>query len=201
MKKNRNRWSVRDLISAVLLSAVLIVIQVIVTMVTMANHFVSMVLSVGIITLLCGPVYCLLVSRVGKRGASLVYMTILGLIYLLMGNWYLLIHFMLVGIICEAILWKKNPQKNPWQITAAWTTASLLYNGINLLPIWFFWDVYYRFALSSGMEQAYIDSYRKYYTSPKWLIFILSFSTFCGFIGGQIGRRLLSKHFKKAGVL
>ena len=201
MEKNENKWSVRDVISAVLLSVVLIVIQVVVTTVTMANHFISMVLSVGIITLLCGPVYCLLVSRVRKRGASLVYMTILGLVYLLMGNWYLLIHFILVGILCEAILWKKDSFQSPWRITAAWTTASLLYNGINLLPIWFFWDTYYRFAVSSGMEKAYIDSYRNYYTSPKWLIFILLFSTLCGFIGSRIGSGLVSRHFKKAGVL
>ena len=200
-KKNIDKWSVRDVISTVLLSAVLIVIQVIVTMAAMPNHFISMVLSVGIITLLCGPVYCLLVSRVGKRGVSLVYMTILGLLYLLMGNWYLLIYFVLVGILCEVILGKKDSRQSPWRITAAWTTASLLYNGINLLPIWFFWDTYYRFAISSGMEQAYIDSYRSYYTSPGWLIFILLFSTLCGFIGSQIGKSLLVKHFKKAGVL
>ena len=43
-------------------------------------------------------------------------------------------------------------------MTAAWTAASLLYNGVNLLPIWFFWDTYYDFALASGMEQSYIDS-------------------------------------------
>lgn len=201
MEQNMNKWSVRDVISTVLLSAVLIVIQVVVTMATMASHFISMVLSVGIITLLCGPVYCLLVSRVGKRGVSLAYMTILGLIYLFMGNWYLLLHFILVGIICEVILWRKNSPQSPWRITAAWTTASLLFNGINLLPIWFFWDIYYSFAVSSGMERTYIESYRSYYTSPKWLTFILLFSTVCGFIGSQIGKGLLDKHFKKAGVL
>ena len=51
-------------------------------------------------------------------------------------------------------------------MTAAWSVASLLYNGVNLLPIWFFWDTYEAFALSSGMEQSYIDSFVRYYTSP-----------------------------------
>ena len=49
-------------------------------------------------------------------------------------------------------------------MTAAWSVASLLYNGVNLLPIWFFWDTYEAFALSSGMEQSYIDSFVRYYT-------------------------------------
>ena len=66
----------------------LIVIQLVVNMVCMANDFVSMVLSVGITMFLCAPVYMLMVSRIGKRFVTLIYMTILGVIFLLMGNWF-----------------------------------------------------------------------------------------------------------------
>ena len=84
--KETNKWSVRDVITTVLLSAVLIVIQLVVNMVCMANDFVSMVLSVGITMFLCAPVYMLMVSRIGKRFVTLIYMTLLGVIFLLMGN-------------------------------------------------------------------------------------------------------------------
>lgn len=156
--KETNKWSVRDVITTVLLSAVLIVIQLVVNMVCMANDFVSMVLSVGITMFLCAPVYMLMVSRIGKRFVTLLYMTLLGVIFLLMGNWFLLPYFIVTGVICEAILWKEGSCQKPKRLTAAWTAASLLYNGVNLLPIWFFWDTYYDFALASGMEQSYIDS-------------------------------------------
>ena len=63
--KETNKWSVRDVITTVLLSAVLIVIQLVINMVCMANDFVSMVLSVGITMFLCAPVYMLMVSRFG----------------------------------------------------------------------------------------------------------------------------------------
>ena len=43
----KKKWTVKDAITTVLLSAVLIVIQLVVNMVCMANDFVSMVLSVG----------------------------------------------------------------------------------------------------------------------------------------------------------
>ena len=43
----KKKWTVKDVITTVLLSAVLIVIQLVVNMVCMANGFVSMVLSVG----------------------------------------------------------------------------------------------------------------------------------------------------------
>ena len=61
----KKKWTVKDVITTVLLSAVLIVIQLVINMVCMANDFVSMVLSVGITMFLCAPVYMLMVSRIG----------------------------------------------------------------------------------------------------------------------------------------
>lgn len=198
---NEMKWTVRDVITTVLLSVLLIVIQLTVNMVCMVNDFVSMVLSVGITMFLCSPIYFLMVSRVRKRFVSLAYLTILGTVFLLMGNWFLLPYFVVIGAVCEAILWKPGSCESGGRITAAWTTASILYNGVNLLPIWFFWDAYYSFALSSGMEQSYIDSYVHYYTAPEWIAFIVAFTAACGFAGSMVSRRLLGKHFKKAGVL
>ena len=116
--KETNKWSVRDVITTVLLSAVLIVIQLVVNMVCMANDFVSMVLSVGITMFLCAPVYMLMVSRIGKRFVTLIYMTILGVIFLLMGNWFLLPYYVLVGILCELILWKEGSCQKPKRLPA-----------------------------------------------------------------------------------
>ena len=75
--KNNNKWTVRDVITTVLLTVALILIQLVINMVCMVNDFVSMVLSVGITMLLCAPVYFLMVSRVHKRFVSLIYMTLL----------------------------------------------------------------------------------------------------------------------------
>ena len=193
-----NKWSIRDVITLVLMTTLLIVIQLAINMICMVNDFVSMVLSVGITMLLCGPVYFLMVNRIRKRFVSLVYMTLLGTVFLIMGSWFLLPWFLFVGILAELILWKGI---TPGRLTAAWTVSSLLYNGVNLLPLWFFWDTYYDFALASGMEKSYIDSYVQYYTSPGWVAVILVFTMACGFLGSLIGRRLIQKHFKKAGVL
>ncbi len=192
------KWSIRDVITLALMTMSLIVIQFGVNMVCMINNFISMVVSVGITMFLCAPVYFLMVNRVHRHFVSLIYMTLLGIIFLLMGNWFLLPWFFVVGLIMEAILWR---QISPNRLTAAWVVSSLLYNGVNLLPVWFFWDTYYQFAVSSGMEQGYIDAYRRYYTAPGWVIFITLFTVACGFAGSIAGRRLIQKHFIKAGVL
>ena len=196
--ENAKKWSVKDVITLVLMTVLLIVIQLGINMICMVNDFVSMVLSVGITMLVCGPVYFLTVNRIRKRFVSLVYMTLLGLVFLIMGNWFLLPWFIVVGILAEIILWKGITLN---RLTVSWTVSSLLYNGVNLLPVWFFWDTYYSFAVASGMEQSYIDAYVQYYTAPGWVVFILIFTMFCGFLGSLVGRKLIQKHFKKAGVL
>lgn len=147
------------------------------------------------------PVYILMVSRVNKRFVSLASLTILGLVYLLTGNWYLLPYFALLGLLCEVVLWKRGSYRNAKRLTFTWSMVSLFYIVSNLLPLWFFWDTFYACAVASGMDQSYIESYLQYYTSPGWLIFIVAFAVICGFLGSILGTRLMGKHFKKAGVL
>ena len=186
--ENTKKWSVKDVITLVLMTVLLIVIQLGINMICMLNDFVSMVLSVGITMRVCGPVYFLMVNRIHKRFVSLVYMTLLGLVFLIMGNWFLLPWFIVVGILAELILWKGI---TPNRLTVSWTVSSLLYNGVHLLPIWFFWDTYYSFAVASGMEKSYIDAYVQYYTAPGWVVFILIFTMLCGFLGSLVGRKLI----------
>ena len=199
--KTNNKWTVKDVITTVLLTVVLIGIHFIVITVSMVNQFFNCVLSPGVSMFFSAPVYMLMVSRVNKRFVSLAYLTILGLVFLLTGNWYLLPYFVLVGLLCEVVLWKWDSCRNAKRLTFTWSMVSLFYNGGNLLPLLFFWDTFYEFAVTSGLDQSYIDSYIQYYTSPGWLIFIVSFSVICGFLGSILGSRLIGKHFKKAGVL
>lgn len=192
-----NRWMIRDVITAIILSVLLILVQVILNLAFMLNNFVSMVLSTPLIVLILGPIYTLLVARVAKHGASLLYFALLGLAYLASGNWYLLPWYLLVGLLCEVILWRQNRAK----IIAACTVNGFLHQGANMLPVVFFWDTYYDFAVASGQDPSYIGDYLHYYTHPGWLIFVLLLTLLCAFGGGLIGSKLVGKHFQKAGLI
>jgi putative ECF transporter S component (TIGR02185 family) len=157
--ENFTQWSVRDVVTFVLLSVFMIVMQLAVNMVCMLNYFVSMVLSVGISCFLCAPVWFLLARRVRKRFLALLYMSLLGVVFLIMGDWFLLPYFVAVGIVCELILRKNGSYENPKRLTAAWMAYSVLYIGVNILPLVFFWSDFEQNALASCMERAYIDSY------------------------------------------
>ena len=201
MRKQSSRWTVRDVITTVLLSVVMIVIQAALNVIFMFNNFASMVLSTGVIVLILGPVYALLITRVAKRGALLAYLTMVGMVYLASGNWYLLPWYVLVGLICEAILWRGRSCQDPRKVIAACTVSGFLHQGTNLLPIVLFWDTYYAFSTSAGQDPTYVNDYLLYYTNPAWLAFILAFTLVCALSGGVIGCRLIQKHFQKAGVL
>lgn len=201
MRKQSSRWTVRDVITTTLLSVVMIVIQAALNVIFMFNNFASMVLSTGVIVLILGPVYALLITRVAKRGASLAYLTMVGMVYLASGNWYLLPWYVLVGLICEAILWRGGSCQDSRKAIAACTVSGFLHQGTNLLPIVLFWDTYYAFSTSAGQDPTYVNDYLLYYTNPAWLAFILAFTLVCALAGGVIGGRLIQKHFQKAGVL
>lgn len=201
MRKQSSRWTVRDVIATVLLSVVMIVIQAALNVIFMFNNFASMVLSTGVIVLVLGPVYALLITRVAKRGASLAYLTMVGMVYLASGNWYLLPWYVLVGLICEAILWRDGSCQDSRKVIATCTVSGFLHQGTNLLPIVLFWDTYYAFSTSAGQDPTYVNDYLLYYTNPAWLAFILAFTLVCALAGGMIGGRLIQKHFQKAGVL
>ena len=106
------KWTIKDVITTVLLSTLLVVMQFIVNIVCMANHFVSMTLSVGFSVFICAPVYFLMIQRVGKRGVSFIYMRLLGIVFLIMGNWYLLPYYIVIDLICEVVLWKHGAYQN-----------------------------------------------------------------------------------------
>lgn len=201
VRKQSSRWTVRDVITTVLLSVVMIVIQAALNVIFMFNNFASMVLSTGVIVLILGPVYALLITRVAKRGASLAYLTMVGMVYLASGNWYLLPWYVLVGLICEAILWRGGSCQDSRKVIAACTVSGFLHQGTNLLPIVLFWDTYYAFSTSAGQDPTYVNDYLLYYTNPAWLAFILALTLVCALAGGMIGGKLIQKHFQKAGVL
>lgn len=198
---NFNKWSVRDVVTFVLLSVFMIVIQLAVNMACMFNYFVSMALSVGISCFLCAPVWFLMARRVRKRFLALLYMSLLGAVFLLMGDWFLLPYFVAVGAVCELILWKHGSYEKPRRLTAAWMAYSVLYIGVNILPLLFFRSDFEQNALASGMERAYIDSYISYYTQPPWIAAILAITGICGLLGSLLAGKMMKKHFADTGVL
>ncbi|GMQ56307.1 MptD family putative ECF transporter S component [Vallitalea sediminicola] len=196
--KKTNKFSVKDIITMVILSVLIVVIQVAINAVSMVNEFFSLVLSSGIVCFLSAPIYVVMIKKIKKPLVTLVYSIILALVYLMMGYWFISIYLILVGLICELILYRRLSDK---QIIKTWTFFSAAFVGTSILPILVMWDNYVKASVQGGMSMEYINNYKCYYTNPKWLIIIFAFAAMGGFLGSYYGTKLSKRHFDKAGVL
>ncbi len=198
---NTQKWGAKDVISVMLFSMLLMVIQFAITSVCMVHIVVSAVLSFAIIGLVCAPIYFLMVSKVNKRGVTFVYCVLLGLIYFFMGHWSTIFLFVSMGLISEVILWKENSSLNFKKVSLAWVVQSVLYIGVNLMSVLFFWDDYLVTAESQGMSLDYVNAYATYYTNPIWLGANVLITALLALVGCFLGKKILDKHFKKSGIL
>lgn len=67
----------------------------------------------------------------------------------------------------------------------------------NYLPLFLQREQYFADRTSYGQD--YTDAVMRF--TPNWMFIVLVVMTFvCGIIGGMIGKKLLAKHFKKAGI-
>ena len=196
----KKKWTVKDVITTVLLSAVLIVIQLVVNMVCMANDFVSMVLSVGITMFLCAPVYMLMVSRIGKRFVTLIYMTILGVIFLLMGNWFLLPYYVLVGLSARRFSGRKLLPKTETADRRLDGGESFIQRGQSAAHLVLLGHLL-RFCAGKRHGAELHRFLCALLHLSRLAGFILLFTTLMGFLGCMVGSRLIRRHFQKAGVL
>ncbi len=195
------KWTAKDVITTVLFSVLLIVVQFALNAASMVTMFTSAVLSFAIVALVCAPIYFLMVSKVNKHFVSFVYLMMLGSLYFVMGHWSTILWFVFIGILCEIILWKADSCQNFKKVAAAWVTQSVLYIGVNVLSVVAFWDDYMLTAQSQGMSSEYVNAYSSYYRDPFWLVIIVLSTGVCAFLGSLLGKRILKKHFVKAGVL
>lgn len=198
---NTQKWGAKDVISVILFSMLLMVVQLAITTVCMVNIVLSAVFSFAIIGLICAPIYFLMVSKINKHYVTFIYCVLLGLIYFFMGHWSTILLFLFMGIVSEFILWKENSCLNFKKVTLAWIVQSVLYIGVNLMSVLFFWDDYLVTAESQGMSIDYVNTYATYYTQPMWLTIDVMATIIFAVVGCLLGKKLLDKHFKKSGVL
>ncbi len=194
--------NVRDLITIVILSVIMLIIQFLVGSITAFNVFVSMVLSSAIICFLNATVFLLMSARVKKRGLFLIYTLLMSVAYVIMGYWFLFPVLLAIGLVGEFVIMRgENSYESMNRVTGLWTYFSFTFVFISVIPIAFLWDMYSKIAEAGGFSEEYLDAAHMYFTDPLWLLVIFALTTVCGFLGCLFGRKLMKKHFEKAGMI
>lgn len=189
----KTKLTTKDLITAGAFGAIyLVLLTVLSSILTIVPVlFLATPLIAGVVL---GTVYMLYATKVPRTGAILVLAVLVGLITS-MATIYPLIFAVVWGIIAEIITAKKH--KSAGALAASYCVFNLTSMG----PF---------FALVLAKD-AFLESCSAYYgaeyvatldaLTPSWIIVVLiALALVGGLLGGFFGKRVLKKHFVKAGI-
>ena len=193
-RTNENKLKMKDIATIGIFSALLFVV----TMVAGALMGISMVLnmySVAVVAVLSAPLYMLIMAKVHKKGAVLLTFAIVGILWGLFGGIFVLIWMLGFGVVGE-VLASKSKYQNYKMLTVSFGLYSVGYYLGAIAPLYYYPAFCYGFDRPKETVDAMIaaaHSTAGLAAIPVTLIAIV--------IGAVIAKRMLKKHFEKAGVI
>ena len=191
---NSNKLNGKDLINIGIFTAIYFVVIMALAMLGFISIFMP-TYSI-LMPLLGGIPFMLFLTKVKKFGMVWIMSILMGLLMWLTGMaYYALIIGSVTCLIAEFVL-KGGEYKSAKRavivhaIFCFWIVS-------NYIPLFFFADKYWSTRQNFGQE--YIDALTKMF--PKWMFpvhIVLCFGF--GILGGLLGRKILKKHFAKAGI-
>ena len=195
MEKNSSKLTGKDLINIGIYAAIYYVIVFIIAMLGMVPVLYPML--VVFCPIIGGIPFMLFLTKVKKFGMIFIMSILMGLMMLISGmGIYPLIVSILSGLISE-IIYRKDNYTNAKMAVLTNATFSLWVWACFLLL--FLNRTSFLASRAESVGQEYVDALNR--LTPDWLCPVLLVICFiCGIIGGLLGKKMMSKHFKKAGV-
>mgnify|MGYP001195027259 CR=1 FL=1 len=156
--------------------------------------------SPALFAILAGPMFMLIVAKVNKTGAIVIPSLLIGVLWALMGGIWVLGFMGVMGVIGEIIATKTKYDSFKAFVIAYILFVSGYYLGA-IGPIYFFTD-WYRSLTESGLgyDTAYVESV--IVATLSWVSAVAIPTTVLASVGGAFfGRKLMRKHFEKAGIV
>ncbi len=191
----KTKLTTKDLIAAGAFGAIYLVILTVLSTIVLPIVPVLFLATPLIAGLILGSVYMLYVTKVPRKGAILILAVLVGLITS-MSTIYPLFFAVLWGLIAEVIAARKG-RKSAGALVASYCVFNLTSVG----PF---------FALLVAKD-AFLNNVASYYgadyaaamdaLTPNWIFLVLvALALIGGALGGLFGKRILKKHFEKAGI-
>ena len=149
--------------------------------------------------LVVGPIFYVYITKVRKLGA----LTITGLIisaicFLSFTNVIMTVLTFLPYLLGDLIAFKGKYLSHKTN-TVAYMIVALAPLGISA-SYWYMYDIAATNYLNAGGKQEWLDGIQQYLTTTNIALVILG-TLFCAFLSSLISKKILNKHFKKAGII
>lgn len=190
-----NKLQAKDLINVGIFAAIYLVVCVAVAMLGYIPVFVPL-LSV-FVPIVCGIPFMLFLTKVKKFGMVWIMATVIGVVFLLfgMGVWVLPVA-MIAGLVCELILKSGNYASSKKSILATGVFSITVFG--KFLPFFIARNSYFK-ATAAGYGSEYTETLMGYIPEWSWIL-LLAACFLSGLVGGLLGKAVLKKHFKRAGI-
>ena len=196
MGNETNKLNGKDLINIGIYTAIYFVIVFAVAMLGMIPVLYPML--AVIVPIIGGIPFMLFLTKVKKFGMIWIMSVLLGILMLISGmGWFALVMSIFTGLISELIYKSGNYTSVKCAVLtnatfSLWVWANLLLLFVNRES--------FLASRAETVGQEYVDKLNA--LTPGWLCPVLLLVCFlCGIIGGLLGKSMLSKHFKKAGIV
>ena len=185
----------KDLINVGIYSAIYFVIVFVVAMLGVIPVFYPML--TVFVPLIGGIPFMMFLTKVEKFGMIWIMSIIMGIMMLLTGmSYYALAVGVFTGLIAE-LIYKSGKYKS--------SVKAILTYGVFGIWIWgnyllFFLDRESYYAMRQDLGQEYLMKLSN--MLPMWMCPVMLIAcVVCGLLGGVFGKKLLKKHFIKAGIV
>lgn len=186
----------KDLINVGIYSAIYFVIVMVCAMIGVIPVMFPM-LSV-LVPILGGIVFMLFLTKVKKFGMIWIMSILMGLMMILTGmSYYALIVSIFSGLAAE-LIYKSGKYASASKAVLTNAVFSLWISGNYLL--FYLERESFLASRAESVGQAFADTLDK--ILPPWTFALLvAACLICGLLGGLLGRKMLTKHFRKAGIV
>ena len=189
-----NKLKMKDIATIGIFSALLFVV----TMLVGAISGISMTLymfSTSIIALISAPLYMLIMARVHKKGAVLLTCAIVGILLAIFGGIFVLVWMLVLGLLGE-VLATKTSYKNYVVLSVSFVCYMAAYYLGAIGPLYYYTDYCFTHGYTEEAANALISAA---HSTAGYVAIPVMFAA--AIIGALIAKKLLKKHFEKAGVL
>jgi energy-coupling factor transport system substrate-specific component len=191
----KNKLEAKDLINVGIYTAIYFVLCMGVAMLGYIPVFIPML--TALCPLIGGIPFMLMLTKTKKPGMVFLMAILCGVLMGIMGMGIWAIPSSIIfGLLAERILKAGHYKSLKYDILAHGVFSMWLIG--NFIPMFINRQQYYN-ALIPGYGEEYANALMSYI--PTWSLFFLLVSCFVfGILGGFIGKKLLKKHFVKAGI-
>ena len=194
---NNQKLNAKDLINVGIFTVIYFILFFVAGMLGYIPIFAVLIpLMLGI---LCGIPFTLFLTKTGKFGAVTIMGTLLGVLCFLMGQSWISIPFGVVFGLLADLIFKAGQYKSWTHIVIGYCVFTEWVIG-SMLPMWIMRDVFFENYRTRGGTEEYISAVMAL-TENLMLPVVVLLGIIGGVIGAFLGRSVLKKHFKKAGIV